>query len=477
MKKSIILTAVLACSLTVSCDMIDGTGVENPNLTLDGSLELPNPATAWVNGLEEQIATVANSCVTTQELATDNYENVQTFFNQNVDAGPYRDIDTSFRGCQFAIAALREQAEYSINTVLPVDEAAAGTSLEAEMHFYKGVANLYAGEIFTALPNDAEAPAVGPDTHFATAVSDFTNALNIDNSSETAISYYIMRARAHYALGNQTEAVADANSAITLDGDDDYVRFVRFDAVNGPAHTLQDAVHDRGNFDDLQPLPRLDFLDPKYFDIDGSTDSNMPMAKIEEAYLIIAESELADSDLPGAIGAMNSVVNIANARGTETVDDSNEGREDPRSGTAVPQRPNNSGFTVRASSSDPYRANLVLDRTAALETPSISGTSLSNADINNLILGDALETLYLLRQEIFFGEGRRMFDMGIRWPVAEREALINPNITDADRQATIPSYLPTLGEIDDFTIDSPTEVTILHNINRLIADNRGNRFN
>ncbi|MBO6524956.1 MAG: hypothetical protein JJ971_14075 [Balneolaceae bacterium] len=83
--------------------------------------------------------------------------------------------------------------------------------------------------------------------------------------------------------------------------------------------------------------------------------------------------------------------------------------------------------------------------------------------------------LYLLRQEIFFGEGRRMFDLGIKWPVAEREALINPNIVASDREATIPAYLPPIAEFDAFTING-TEVTIQHNLNRTIATGRGNRF-
>ncbi|MFV1884860.1 MAG: hypothetical protein ACMZ7B_10260 [Balneola sp.] len=246
-----------------------------------------------------------------------------------------------------------------------------------------------------------------------------------------------------------------------------------FDAVNGPTNTLQNAVHDRGNFDDLQPLPRLDFLDPKFFDIDGTTDSDIPLLKIEEAHLILAEAELADGDLPGAQTAMTNVVALANSRATSIVDDANESRNGD--GT-VAQRPNNATFTVRASSSDPFVAGLVIERTTTVTTPSISATSVTAVDVAALANAtDALTTLYLLRQEIFFGEGRRMFDLGIKWPVAEREALINPNIVASDRQATIPAYLPTIAEFDAFTV-SGTEVTIQHNLNRTIATGRGNRF-
>lgn len=467
MKKNIILTTVLVFSVFASCDLIDGTGVENPNLTLDAARDLPNPSAAFVNGLAEQLASTANSCLTTQELATDNYENAQSFFNQNVDVGTYRDIDTDFRNCQGDIGALREEADYTLAEVLPIDPVPA---MEAEAHFYRGIAALWAGEIFTTLPNDAGAAAVGPATHFAEAVTDFTAALAID---ATNVSYLLGRARANYNLGNQSAAVADANAAITADASGTYVRYIVFDGVNGPTNTLQNAVHDRGSFDDLQPLPRLDFLDPKYFDISGTVDSNVPLLKIEEAHLILAEAELADGDLPGARTVMTAVAALANSRPTSTVDDSGEGRSGENT---VPQRPNDGTFTVRASASDPFVAGLVIPRIATLETPSISATSVTAADIAALAnADDALTMVYLLRQEIFFGEGRRMFDLGIRWPVAEREALLNPNIVDSDRVATIPAYLPTIAEFDAFTV-SGTQVTIQHNLNRTIATGRGNRF-
>ncbi len=467
MKKKLILITALVFSVFVSCDLIDGTGVENPNLTLDAARDLPNPATSFVNGLQEQLATTANSCITTQELATDNYMNAQTFFNQNVDAGTYRDIDTDFQNCQAAIGTLREQADYVLSDVIPIDPV---DEKEAEAYFLRGIASLWSGEIFTTLPNDAVAPAVGPATHFADAIADFTAALALDANN---VGYLLARARANYNAGNQSAAVADANAAITADASGTYVRYIIFDAVDGPANTLQNAVHDRGNFDDLQPLPRLDFLDPKFFDISGSLDSNIPLLKIEEAHLILAEAELADGDLPGARTVMTAVANLANSRPTSTVDDSGEGRSGE--GT-VAQRPNTSAYTVRASASDAFVTGLVLDRTPTLETPSISATSVTAADITALAnAADALTTLYLLRQEIFFGEGRRMFDLGIRWPVAEREALLNPNIVASDRVATIPAFLPPIAEHDAFTA-AGTAVTIQHNLNRTIATGRGNRF-
>jgi len=476
MKKKLLIPIVALLAI-YGCDLVDGTGIENPNLPVDQAVNLPNAAEPWVNGLNEQMASVYQQFLTTAELSTDNYTNVQTFFNQNVDNGVYRDIDDDFDDAELEISTLREQALFGLSRILANDTDAAGTGLEAEMHFFKGLAFLLAGDLITAYPDSALRSAVTPQVNYQNAVEAFTDALSVDNASEVAISYRVMLARAHYSLGNQAEAVAAAQDAIAADGDDNYVRFVQFDGVNGPASDFQDAVYDRGNFDDLQPLPRLDFLDPKYA-VDGSDESPVPLAKIEEAYLIIAEAQLADGNLPGAQQTMQEIVDIVDNRSTRDFDETAEGRQNPKLQSTNPlfQRPNNSSFIVRASSTDPFRSGLVLDRTAATTVPTISGTSITTADINGLANDDeALETIYLMRQEIFFGEGRRMVDLGIKWPVVEVEALNNSNITAADRQATVPAYLPGGSEMDAFTIDG-NEVTITENVNRIIAQERGNKF-
>jgi len=473
MKKTILLTFCMSIAV-LSCDLIDGTGIENPNLPVDDAVNLPNAARPWVNGLNEQIASVYGEFLTTAELSTDNYINVQTFYNQNVDNSTYRDIDDDFDDTQRALSTLREQAIFGLDRVLENDPSSAGTELEAEMYFFKGLANLMLGELTTAFPAEAKGATVDPATLFQNAIQDFNNALNIDGSSETAISYRLALARTHYNLGNQSEAVSAANAAIAADGNDDYIRFVEFDGVNGPFNNFQDAVYDRGNFDDLQPLPRLDYLDPKYA-IQGTDESPVPMFKIEEAYLIVAEAQLAGNDLPGARSTLQDLLAIVNSRPTRDFDETAEGRVNAKTGF---QRPNSSSFIVRASSSDPFKSGLVLDRTESTTVPTVSGTSVTAADITALSSadGDALETLYLMRQEIFFGEGRRIFDLGIRWPVHEIEALNNPNITAADRTAVVPSFLPTGPEMDAFTV-SGNEVTISFNVNRIIAQQRGNRFN
>ncbi|MEX0681464.1 MAG: hypothetical protein WD097_08795 [Balneolales bacterium] len=470
MKKYLMISVVVALTIA-GCDLIDGTQVRNPDLTLDDAINQPNAASAWVNGLNRRIAILYNDFLTTAELSTDNYENKATFFNQNVDGGTFRDIDNDFDDTQYQVGRLREEAQFGLAEVLEADPDAAGTALEAEMYFYKGWAHLIAGEAFVALPAEGGGVPQSPEDHFQDAIDAFTAANQIDAN----ISYDLGLARAHYNLGNQTEAVTFARAV--LDADDEYLRVVEYDGVNGPANTFQLAVYERQGFNDLQPLPRLDFLDPKYGDLPGTDQSPIVIQSAEEAYLIIAEAHLADDGLPDAQQTLLDLKALVDTRPTRDFDETEEGR---KGGTteAVPQRPDSSAFRVRADANAPFIEGLVLDRTAATNVPTVSGTSVTDDDINNLANNtEALRLLYLMRQEIFFGEGRRMFDLGVKWPVSEIEALNNQNVEDAHRQAFIPDYMPEpYSTINAFTEDG-LDVTISIDMNRVIAEERGNRFN
>lgn len=372
MKKLILLTTLV--TIYSGCDLIDGTNVVNPNLTLDAAAAQENSATAWVNGLAQRNAVVYNSFLVTAELTTDNYQNKATFYNQNVDVGTFRDIDNDFNTAQRNIAQLREQAEYGLEIVLANDVSSAGTALEAEMHFYKGWSHLMAAETFVALPGDGGGVPLTPEEHFQLAIESFTNA----NNTVADVSYDLALARAHYGLGNQSQAVSFAQAVITADPD--YVRYIQYDGVNGPTSTIESAVYDRQSFNDLQPLPRLDFLDPKYGDLGGTNESPVAMMKVEEAHLIIAEAQIADGTLPLAQTTMQNILALVNTRPTRVIDESEEGRAGTvNAGADI--RPDTSAYSVRASASDAFIDSLVLDRTATTTIPTLSGTSVKVADI------------------------------------------------------------------------------------------------
>lgn len=473
MKKISLILLAIAIAF-VGCDLIDGTNVTNPDLTLDNAVASANSAELWLAGVERRTALVMNAFLVTAELSTDNYVNRNTFYNQNVDDGVIRSIDTDIENTNFQFARLRSQASFGINTVIPDnDPAAAGTRIEAELYFYLGYAYLLAAENMATLPAEPEGVPQGPAVHFDLAITAFTQA----NSIAADPSYDLALARAHYGAGNQGQAVQFANAAIS-NGPADYVRYIEFDGTALiTSSTIQNAVYDRQTFNDLQPLPRLDFLDPKYGDLGGTEESPIAMLKAEEAHLILAEANLADNNLILARERMKDVIELVNARPTREFNETQEGR---RGNEGFAQRPNSSEFVVRADENSPFREGLVLDRTENTEVPTISGTSVTEDMVDALLdETEALRTLYLMRQEIFFGEGRRMFDLGVRWPVSNVEALNNPNVTDADTQPVIPNYIPTpYFTMNEFDADFDTfEVTIAIDMNRVIAEQRGNRFN
>ena len=471
--RKLALTLLAFAFFYAGCDLIDGTNVVNPDLTLDEAVSAENSAERWLTGIERRTALVMNNFLTTAELSTDNYVNRNTFFNQNVDDGVIRSIDTDIENTNFQFARLRNQANFGINTVIAEnDPDFAGTRVEAEMYFYLGYAHLLAAENMTSLPAEPEGVTQGPAAHFDLAISAFTQA----NSIAADNSYDLALARAHYGAGNQSQAVQFANTAIS-NSTDDFVRYIQFDGVNGPGSTFEAAVYGRQSFNDLQPLPRLDFLDPKYGDLGGTNVSPIPMLKVEEAHLILAEAHLADNNLSLAKDKMLDIVELVGNRPTRGFNETQEGRV---GNPGFSQRPDSSAFVVRADADSPFREGLILNRTAETIVPTISGTSVTDTMVDDLSdETEALRVLYLLRQEIFFGEGRRMFDLGVRWPVSNVERLNNPNVTDADTQPVIPSYIPTpYFTMNAFEADFETlEVTIAIDMNRVIATQRGNRFN
>ncbi|MBT34398.1 MAG: hypothetical protein CMO01_32435 [Thalassobius sp.] len=465
MNKYIKLIALIGVLIApVSCDFIDPTeNVQNPNLTIDAVLGTPNPMAGWRVGTERQMAIAYNGLVTIAELGSDNYVNTETFFNQQFDKLNISYQDADVNTLQFRLADLRESAIQGIEVVIPADEDATEDD-RAAMLFYKGLSELLAGEYFEFLPLEPNGEAVSSEANINAAISDFQQAETI---SPTNAGYKLALARAYYALGDKSNAVLKANEAIAADAA--YLRTIEYDAVNGPTNTLQDALFDRGGFDDLQPLPRLDFLDPKYYSPSGTEETAIPLLKIEEAHLIIAEALISDGDIDGAKTTMKNIVALVATRETATFSDAVEGRTNDNPGT----RPDSTSVVVRASAEDEFKSGLVLDRDEGMITvPIVSGTSVTDADIDAVSTEDeALELLYLMRQEIFISEGRRFVDLGLKMPVSQVEFLSNPLIVESQTSVTIPTFLPT--DMDAITYDAASgECTIKYNMNKVLISNK-----
>jgi hypothetical protein len=291
------------------------------------------------------------------------------------------------------------------------------------------------------------------------AIDDFKAALAISQHADFATRIHLVLARAYRLAGDKGMAAAEANLALA--GSQNFVFSAPFDAENNTNNCFTFGVSRANN--DVQPLPRLDFLDPKY------TDRDVPIAavKMEEAHLILAEVALANGDNAGAVQALVNAINLAKSRPTTVLSD-----KDPRRG-----RP--AGGTVQASPAAPALAGLILPRAGAQVTvPIISGTSLDPAAVAALTSPvEILRTLYLARQEIFFFEGRRMSDLGIRLPVMQREIETNDKINPGDLGTIVqvPSYIPDLDGLDAFSV-SGTVAIIATDMNQVLADHRVSPF-
>jgi hypothetical protein len=472
--KKIIKISMCAILLVLSgCDLLDPTEVVNPNLTEDAILNTENPMISWIGGCERQIALINNASVTIAEIASDNYQNTRTFFNQNLDKLNIIFTDADLNTLQFAIHRLREMADYGLTTVAGVDGGTTDNQL-ALLHFYKGWSSLMTAEYFKGLPGAPSGPVLTPAQHLTVAVNEFTQALTLATDAETIAAITLARARAYYRSGSISNALADAQTVVNTNNS--FLRLVEFDIINGPNSNIQAALFDRGTFDDLQPLPRLDFLDPKNFFISASEESPTVLLKSEEAYLIIAEAQIAQNTIAAAKLTMSDLLDLVSSRPTFTLNDNVEGRTE-----AVPgSRPNIASVQVAASAVDPLRSGLVLTRNGVgvtIEVPTISGTSVTQTMIDAVATEDeALELLYLLRQEIFIAEGIRMIDLGIRLLVSEIELLSNPNIpaNDPSTVVSLPTFIePIKAELDAFQFDAGAGTCVItHNLNKILIQNK-----
>lgn len=470
--------------LAAGCDLLDFTDVENPNVTENDFLNFPDPMASWLRGMERQMALALNnqnldvesSYLATAELASDNYINTATFFNQFMDGLTidYADDDIEIALREFA--DLRETAEFGLERVVAADPSTTDDQ-RAELWFFKGMAHLYTGEVWHLAPADSGGPPVPSVEQIQMAQAAFEQALELTSDAQRAIGYRIALARAHRALGDRAGAREYAEAAIAADPD--YTRFAAYDFVNGPENDMQLALFGRPQ-NDLQPLPRLDFLDPKFFNSAEPNNvddqyADVAFIKGEEAFLILAEVQLAEGDLAGAQATLRDLLNVVAGRRVRPLVDT----DDPRVNVDGSPRPKSADWRVAAAPGAPLRDGFVLERSGEISLPVISGTSVTAEQIDALAgLDEALELLYLMRQEIFIAEGRRMIDLGIKWPVPLAEVLVNENIADGDpaTQPVIPPFLPA-GEMDAFVMDEEARtVTILHDLNQILVENRASEF-
>jgi hypothetical protein len=269
------------------------------------------------------------------------------------------------------------------------------------------------------------------------------------------------------------DAAAANAAAVAALADPDFVVIQEYDATsvtNPPWSFLVSRA-----LQEMQPLPRLDFLDPKYL----VRTQGIVVAKAEEMHLILAETALAAGVLATAQTQLRNAILLAQSRGTTTFDD-----EDLRKNGDLTLRPRDAVIEVRADPLSPYRSGLVLTRPGAVTQHEVSGTSLDGDSVAALTdIEELWHAFHLARQEILFLEGRRMSDLGIRLPIMLREIDANTSIAPGDlgTTAVVPAYLPAGDDMDLYTPALPydpddeslleTQITMLVDMNKVLTDN------
>ena len=455
---------LLAVLLLVSCDLVKPDDVVNPNVDESAFLNSDNPMETWVNGTEKEFALCMSDFVELMEILSDNYYNNYTRSSKVFDIPQLLYTDADVTRLQRNVGKLREMADYGLNTVARVD---ANTTDADRFHllYIKAYSFVLAGDFFLALPVQSGGELVEWQEQLRTAMTVLDEALGYAQTDDDRAFVHALYARAAYRLGEK--ALAQSHAAQSLSLDATLCKQVKFDSKNGVLNTAQEAIW--GTW--FQPLPRLDFLDPKYYQLTSTDQTPITVAKAEENYLILAEAAVAEGNLGSAKTQLGNLLQLVNSRPVQTdVDDQLEGRYNG----GHRHFPNDPNYRVQASATDSLRTGLIIDRRAPhlITVHYISGTSVTQAMIDGLTTKESvLETIYLLRQEVFFAEGRRPADLGIRLPVCEVEAAAVKGAS-AYTTAQIPSFIPLNQGLDDFTVDEEAQtVTIAYNMNRVIVDN------
>ena len=156
-------------------------------------------------------------------------------------------------------------------------------------------------------------------------------------------------ARTHRWRGDAAAASTAAQDV--LDADPEYVFLQEYDA--GSITNSANAFLVLRALQEMQPLPRLDFLDPKFL----TREAGIAVAKAEEMHLILAEIELAAGNVGPGRDALVDALNLALSRpATEFFD------ADPRLNADLTIRPRDANFEIRADADAPYVPGLVLER-------------------------------------------------------------------------------------------------------------------
>jgi hypothetical protein len=399
------LAALAGCAVLVgalgSCDFLDPTEVTNPRTTREDLAAAPRPTAALLPGVRAQFARALGAVVITSETVSDNYMIRATGLSSELDdpsiiipdvgtlntAGPLAST-----GAYWNLQELQALATFTLE-VAGSDPAATAAQI-AETHYYRGMARLMLGENFVAVPIEPNGLPQSSRALVQIAVTDLERVIQLDPGGAFELRTRAALARAFRVVGDAARAESLANQVLAAGAD--FVALQEYATATNEVSNAPFTYTTVRGLREMQPLPRLDFLDPKY----TSLASPIPVGKAEEMHLILAEVAVSRGDLGTARAHIANALSLALSRPRASFNDT-----DPRNNANLTVRPRDAFFQVRSDPQSPFRSGLIQSRPGNVTTPTISGTSLNPDSVRTLPVRDPeaiLHSLYPARQETFF---------------------------------------------------------------------------
>ena len=378
--------------LLTGCDLLQPGEVQNPNVIEDDFASSSQAMQTWVNGTNAEFGACISAFAEVTGLLSDDLYNNSSRSAKTADVLDFQYTSDEVADLSTYIGKMIEMADFGLETVAKRD-ATTTAQQRFNLCYVKAIAYLMASENFVALPASADGDVLTSEGLAKAAVSTLDQASAYAASADDEALVALLKARAYRLCGQTDDAAAQADSVLRKSPT--LLVQAMFDDINGYANSLQQYVA-TGLF---TVLPRLQMQKVKCPQA-GLYEQPIAVAKAEEAYLILAEASALNADYEQARQHLADLVQAVADRNDSTV-------------------------SVLSLSADDLSS--VTDRKTALET------------------------IYRSRQEIFFAEGRRSADMGIRMPMSEVEYVSRGNLPSAYIEMHIPDWLlPIKDSIDSF---------------------------
>lgn len=379
----------MSALLLSSCELLSPDEVLNPNVEAQDFATSPQAMRNWVNGTEANFGVAVAAFAENTGILSDDLFNNSSRSSKTYDQLDIHYTDVEVYKLSIHIGKLLQMTAFGLDEIAKNDAETTEEQL-FKLYYIRAYAYLLAGENFVALPREAHGEVLESEALLQTATEVLDEAmLHAQQPADRAL-VALLKARALRGVGQMKVAAAAARESLIYA--EEMVTTVQFDALNGYVNSLHEYV--AGNLFTI--LERMQFEAAKFPMLDY-WNQPLAIAKSEEAYLILAEAAVYEQKNTEAADLLQSVL------------------------------------------------RLVSTRTAAVSLTSVTAQQIADAADTRTLL----ETIYLLRQELFFGEGRRSSDLGIRLPISEVEYNEQGNLPERYTQAVIPAYLqPIRTEID-----------------------------